>query len=259
MSGLKGMKAMRIVFILLALCGFFFFGFPIFRSIFNVGNAAGLILSAVLMLIGIFWASIGSAIHTLAQKTAGRVCLTVLIVLIALLLFLGVFTGILIVRGCSRQPSEDATVIVLGCQVKGERPSRMLTERIDAAYDWMEEHPQSVAIVSGGQGEGEDISEAQCMRDELVKRGIPEDRILMEDKSTSTRENIAFSKKLIREKNLSENVAVVTNEFHIYRSIRIAEKAGLKAGAVPAKTAWFLLPTFFMREQIGILYEWVTG
>ena len=93
-------------------------------------------------------------------------------------------------------------MIVLGCGVNGDRPSLMLTERLDAAYDYLNTHEEVVCILSGGQGKGENISEAECMYRSLTEKGIARDRLYKEDRSTSTRENLLYSKKIIEEKNL---------------------------------------------------------
>ena len=88
-------------------------------------------------------------------------------------------------------------IIVLGSKVNGTKPSYSLQYRIDKAAEYLKSHEKTIAIVSGGQGKGEDISEALAMKQGLIKQNIAEDRIIMEDKSTSTDENITFSKPLI--------------------------------------------------------------
>ena len=88
-------------------------------------------------------------------------------------------------------------IIVLGSKVNGTKPSYSLQYRIDKAPEYLKSHEKTIAIVSGGQGKGEDISEALAMKQGLIKQNIAEDRIIMEDKSTSTDENITFSKPLI--------------------------------------------------------------
>ena len=148
-------------------------------------------------------------------------------------------------------------LIVLGCGVNGDRPSLMLTERLDAAYDYLNTHEEVVCILSGGQGKGENISEAECMYRYLTEKGIARDRLYKEDRSTSTRENLLYSKKIIEEKNLDPQVIIVTNEFHEYRASVIAEHTGIKPSAVCGKTAWWLLPTYYLRELYGIVFEWI--
>ena len=130
-----------------------------------------------------------------------------------------------------------------------------MRERLDAALIYLEENPDSQCIVSGGMGEGEKISEAECMYRYLIKKGIHSSRIIKEDKSTSTRENLRFSKKIIEERGLSKNIAIATSDYHQYRASKIAKTLGFSVGAVPGHTAWLLFPTFYVRELYGILYQ----
>ena len=91
----------------------------------------------------------------------------------------------------------------------------------------------------------------------LTDSGIVSDRIYKEDQSTTTRENLAFSYEIIKEQGLNENIAIATNNFHEYRAGKIADDLGLKHGAVSGDTALWLLPTYYARELLAILYEWV--
>ena len=128
---------------------------------------------------------------------------------------------------------------------------------IRTVFDYLQEHPGLYCVLSGGKGENEKISEAECMFRYMTARGIEPDRILCEDRSTSTRENLLFSLQILREKGLLDirDVALVTNEFHACRAHLIAKKLGLKAGTVPAASPWWLLPSFYVRELFGLLYQ----
>ncbi len=99
------------------------------------------------------------------------------------------------------------------------------------------------------------MSEAGGKRRELVARGIDESRLIKEERSTSTRENLQFSKMIIEEKGLHPKVAIVTNNFHMYRAGEIAEELDMEYTAIPAKTMMALLPTYALREVFGVLYE----
>lgn len=162
----------------------------------------------------------------------------------------------LMVKAAAARPAENATVIVLGCKVYGERPSIMLEARLDAALEYLNANPESACIVSGGQGSDELIPEAECMYLYLTSHGIAAERIYQEDKSTTTRENIAFSYEIIKEQGLNASIAIATNEFHEYRAGKIAENFGLEYGAVSGSTVLWLLPTYYARELLAILYEW---
>lgn len=118
-------------------------------------------------------------------------------------------------------------VIVLGAGVNGDVPSLSLQNRLLAAQRWLTNHPDSKAILSGGQGPGENISEAQCMYQWLTQYGIAGERLLLEDQSRSTRENFKYSAALLQADNggvLPEQVAVISSEYHLYRAGLLAEQ-----------------------------------
>ena len=135
----------------------------------------------------------------------------------------------------------------------------MLKRRLDAAYGYLSEHDSVCAVVSGGQGSDESISEAQCMKDYLVARGIAPERIFMEDRSVNTEENLRFSKAVISENGLPGRITLVTDNFHQYRAELIAESNGIEAYNISGKTSWYLLPTYGVREWFGIVYYKLFG
>lgn len=190
-------------------------------------------------------------------------CRRILCVCICLALAAAVLTGIPIARSAAGQAGTDcAYIILLGAGVNGTVPSLSLRERLDAAFDYMTVHPDAVCVVSGGQGNGEDITEALCMYNDLIARGIPAERIWMEDKATSTKENIAFSLDLIEEKTGSRPVAagIISNEYHLYRAGRIAGAQGLTSIPIPAKTRWVsLYINYFLREIAAVWYYSLFG
>ena len=155
---------------------------------------------------------------------------------------------------------QECTVVVLGCQVFPDgHPSLMLRGRIDAAYDYLTGHPEAVCIASGGQNGSEPVSEAQCIRDTLVSMGIAPERILLEDRSRSTEENLAFSAALIREKGLPTDVAIASDNFHQLRATIWAERSGLTPYSDGCASPWFLTAGYWARETAALLYMLVTG
>ena len=116
-------------------------------------------------------------------------------------------------------------VVVLGAQVRKSGPSLVLRYRLDKAIEYLDENPNTICIVSGGKGPNEPFPEAQGMADYLKEHGIDEQRILEEPDSKTTEENIVNSKKLISDDNAS--VGVITNNFHMFRALQIADKYGL--------------------------------
>ena len=147
-------------------------------------------------------------------------------------------------------PNHADYIIILGARVKGEVPSLALQYRIDAAANYMKKNKETVAIASGGQGPGEDITEAEAIKRGLLSHGINSARILLEDKSTDTVENIRFSKKLIPD-NLQTGL-LVSNDYHLYRAKSIARDQGLNLEGLPAKTPTIAIPKSYGREYLAI-------
>lgn len=236
---------------------FLAFFFPIFRNVLNIGNITGMIFCAVMIFVTWGNTVFSKFVDTLKTTAAGKIIAAAVPVIFVIGIIYAGFVTSLIISANKTAPKQDCTVIVLGCQVRGSRPSLMLLERIESACEFLKENPEVPCIVTGGKGSDETISEAQCMYDYLVKMGISSDRIYIEDKAVNTVENISFSKKIIEENNLSKNTAIVTDIFHEYRASKIVKKANLNYGSVPADCVWYLLPTFYVRELIAITATFV--
>lgn len=252
------MKTMlRILIAVLGLILIYLFIQPALRGIVNVGNLTGLIVGS-LMIIG---AIIFPVLVRISEAHKGvKAVLIGVCCLIVLTIVLTVVTTSCIFIGASKEPDPSSVVIVLGCQVKGTQPSLMLGRRITTAAEYLKDHPDAKCIVSGGKGYGEGISEAECMKRGLVDLGIDPERIYLEDKSTTTVENIEFSKKILEEIAPGAPVAIVTNEFHQYRAGKICDSFGItEHGSVCSETSWWLWPTFHVREMYAVIYEWFRG
>ena len=153
-------------------------------------------------------------------------------------------------------------IIVLGAAVYGDQPSLTLVRRLEGARDYLNAYPDSVAIVSGGMGAGETVTEAQAMRDWLVAQGIPEERVLMEPKATSTMENLSFSFDIIRERGGEPDgsVAIVSSAYHLYRAKLMARNMGVTAAGVAAPWGYFfVMLNYFIREAFGVTHLWIFG
>ena len=194
-----------------------------------------------------------------AMKWARRI----LWLLIILALIGAVITGGFLLKASKGADNPEADyVIVLGAGVNGTKPSASLHERLTAVKAYLEKYPRAVAVLSGGQGENEDITEAQCMYDWLTNAGVDKTRLLMETKSTSTKENLQFSLALIEETygEKPATVAVVSNEFHLLRADILADRQGIAMLGVPAKTGnRFFFCTMLLREICGVWAELVFG
>ena len=147
-------------------------------------------------------------------------------------------------------------IIVLGAHIQGTKVTGSLSRRLEAAVTYLESHPGTAVIVSGGMGKGEAITEAGAMEAYLRARGISPERILKEDRSTSTRENFAFSSAFIPDK--TEPVGVVTNNFHMYRAKEYARRTGYKnPRAIPASSSAVLFLNYAVREFFAVWKMWI--
>lgn len=149
-----------------------------------------------------------------------------------------------------KTPQGADYLIVLGTSVKGRVPSKALSCRINTAANYLKKNKQTIIIASGGKGMAEKISEAESIKRELIKSGIEESRIIKEDRSTNTKENIRFSKKLLPDKNM--NGVIVTNSFHMYRSLSISHDQHLKVHGLPASTPKNAILKLYTREYLAI-------
>ena len=248
----------RIALIVVGVLGLIWFLTPFaVGRIMNLGNGTGAVIMALMIGYGIFMPIIHKIIKKVyATKVGKTVSIMVIIMTVVVFLLAGVETAFMI-KAATAKPSEDATVVVLGCRAYGSRPSIMLASRLDAANEYLTEHPDAICIVSGGQGPDESMPEAECMYLYLTEKGIAPERIYREDASTSTRENLLFSQEIIETEGLNPEIAIVTNEYHEYRASMVGDALEMECSSIPASTPLWLFPTYYMRELYGILYEWV--
>ena len=178
-------------------------------------------------------------------------------VLIGAVLFV-IVEGCIISRFHDKGKADLDYIIVLGAQMKPAGPSAVLKFRLDTAYDYLTENEGTICVVSGGQGSNEPCTEAEGMYRYLTDKGIAPERILMEDRSTDTSENIAYSKALIGRTDVS--VGIVTNNFHVFRGVHLAKAAGFQdvCGISARSNVYFQLNNM-VREFFGIMKDLVCG
>ena len=257
---MKKQTIIKIFLILAGLLALSLFVIPLFFGAYiNIGTVTGIICSCMLLLYGLFFKKINQGIVFLYSKKVGRICCRILLILVAILVITVITETVFMIRGAGKCPDGTETVVVLGCRVYGDKPSLSMIERLDAAYEYLTDHPDTKCVLSGGMGEGENISEARCMYDYLVSKGISKERLFQEAESKDTFENLANTKRFLEEHGLNPDIAIVTSEYHAYRSSLIASQLGIKSTSIPAKTAWWLLPTYYVRELYGILHQWIFG
>lgn len=183
--------------------------------------------------------------------------LTVIVAILMLFLLAFAVTGAVIMNAAAGTPGDFQYLVVLGTTVEGTEPSPMLRDRINAAYDYLMSHPDVTCIVTGYQSGDGQISEAECMYNELTAMGISPDRVWMEPNASSTLENLDFSLALIEDKTGTrpERIGILSSEFHLLRASMFADEYGIDAATIPAKTTD--LPTFlywFAREIVMVWY-----
>lgn len=182
------------------------------------------------------------------------------VIVVGIILFL-ILLGC-VVSGMVSKPEKKADyVIVLGAQIRGERITKSLKKRLDEAYEYYMDNRDIVIIVSGGQGDGEDTSEAFAMKRYLEEKGVPSDIIIMEDRSTTTNENLTYSYEIIKGRGDDDaNILICSNNFHIFRAVRLAEHIGMKnVEGLPADSDNILLASYMVRDSLAIFKEFLLG
>ena len=200
------------------------------------------------------------AFYHFVRRRALRIALAALLIL-GLAVF-GVIEAPIIRDARTDAPDDVEYLVVLGAGLHGDVPSLSLTDRLNAALDWLEAHPDCVAVVSGGQGPGETMTEGEAMEVWLEARGVASERIIVEDAATSTWENLENSFALIRERGGEPdgNTAIVTSEYHLYRAKAMAGKLGVECYGVAGRTSWPTLAiNYFIREGFAVTYYRLTG
>lgn len=240
----------------LLLTGFAIFINGAFMSIvsnLNLGVILTVLAGVFLLAWGIFYEKISQITKTGRAKWVKRVvialaCLELL--LVGFLAFYGQVDNV--------NYNEDA-VIVLGAGIRGDRVTVPLAYRLRAAIEYHEKNPEAVIIVTGGQGYQETITEAEAMERYLVQRGVNPEKIIKEEKATSTNENMRFSKEILDKRWGSDyDVVVITNNFHIYRGVQIAKLEGFEnVKHKHAGLRWYNMVPCYLRESLAVLKMWV--
>ena len=240
------MKSVRYAVSAVCLALAAYFMAPLVMGILHIGMVypAALLALAAAMLLRPRWFR---RLPRWLRRTGGALLGAGLALLAAVLVMMAVQAG-------NRPGPEDCTVVVLGCQaVPDGHPSLMLRGRINAAYDYLTAHPDALCVASGGQNGSEPISEAQCIRDTLVSMGIAPERILPEDRSRSTEENLRFTAEIIRQQGLNPRVAIASDNFHQLRASVWARRCGLEAESLGCASWWPLGPGYWAREAVAVV------
>lgn len=244
-------SAVRAVLMAVFALGVMLFLPSLFVGAFGIGGVVGIGFFAFLFACAFFW----EKIKLLMKKRWGKALVAFISSFLSLCVIYGaILSGLMIGAACGAKAQSGAdVVIVLGCNVKPDgKPSAALESRISAAYGYLSENPDAVCVASGAKGADEPFSEAFVIRRELVALGINEQRIFLEESSTSTEENLINSYRIIDEKRLGKRVVLVTNSFHIFRACELSKRQGKNAEVIAAPVPWTDFSVSWVREWLAI-------
>ncbi len=207
------------------------------------------ILPALVGIALIFLPNILKLLKAVFGKSYKSIIKIITAVLVLACIFFSVEFIVIFINSFPQKAPDNSVVVVLGAKVD----TIILSGRINAAAIYLKSHPNSVCIATGGQGSDEPESEAKCIKDALISQyGISSKRIFTDNTSKDTGQNLDNAIKIIKENNLSDNVAIATDGFHMFRAKFLAGNRGLKAYACPAKTDGRLVLTFYLRELFAL-------
>lgn len=179
------------------------------------------------------------------------------ILITAMITFISIQSCI-IYQGTHIDNNHGEAALILGAQLNGSSISRLLRYRLESGIEFAKKYPDTYLIVSGGKGNNEHISEAKAMKQYLIDHGIKEYRILVEDHSKNTRENLLYSKKIMKQNHIS-SVSIITNDFHMFRANYLAHSQGIKSYRYPAKSDFDLSFNFYIREFFGFIKDFIVN
>lgn len=220
-----------------------------FTTNLNIGNLLTLFLGVFFLLWSVFY-----------NKVSEKFPKVLKIVIIVLLAMVIAFCSFLFIYGSTNSINyEEDAIIVLGAGVHGEKPSRVLKDRLNAVLDYHSKNPDALIVVSGGKGPQESVTEAYAMEKYLLDNGVPKESIIKEEKATSTYENFTYSKELLDEYCGGDyTVAFISNEYHIYRASGIAKSAGISdITYFHSTTRWYSILPGTLRECLAVAKFWV--
>ena len=233
---------------------------PMAFGVRNIGNALGIAICAAVIFRFGFAGVYDKLKLMMCSHTATTVLLRIVQIAASAFIVYAIIVSGFMVYAMNVRPSSNETAVVLGAQVKPWGASTLLMQRINAAEQYLTQKPSSKAVVTGGQGADEPMSEAQCMYDNLTVAGIEPSRILREDQAKNTEENIRFSFDIIKQNRLNQDVVIVTDSYHQLRARIIAHKTdkSVRVSAVNTHNNYIGLsayPTYFVREWLAIPVE----
>lgn len=166
-----------------------------------------------------------------------------------------IIEGFIITSGIGGKMKKSDYLVILGAGLRGEKMSLTLSQRMHKSLEYIDKYPDVKIVVSGGQGPGENITEAEAMKRFLINHGVSEKNIIKEDKSTSTAENLKYTKNKLEQIDGRNDmkISIVTSNFHMFRAEFLAKRVGFDTYAVPAKLHFLLIPNFYVREYFAVI------
>ncbi len=241
-----GLVSMSFLLVGLALCLLSLLPMLLSNIRVHLGIWLPLLIGVVMVLFGRFYRVIFQAASDLIGWVAfGLLCAFVLWLISSILVLAFGYPRF-------RETKCPCTVMIPGCSVLGTHPSKMLVHRLDTACKVLQAHPDFSCIVTGGQGRGEDCTEAQAMRDWLVEQGIDARRIYLEDRSTNTWQNLSFAKNILVKNHLPETILVVSDRYHLFRCSRIAKRLHLPCSCLPCPINPVVAFGYWFRECVAL-------
>lgn len=243
----KHRKWLKAAFIVLCAAGVLWFCMPILHGGFAEGSIFGVAVCGLGMAMALRY-------KRMAERGGWRKALVrTAAVLYALGICWAGYLTVLIVSYQAVTPPAGRNVVVLGAQVySAERMGVSLGNRVERAYEYLQENPESKCIVTGGQGGNEPCAESLTARNALIRMGIDPGRVFTEDKSRNTRENLEYAMETAEKNGLGTEVVVVSQSFHLYRAVRLAESAGFNASGLAAETDPIIYPSYYGRELLSL-------
>ena len=216
-----------------------------------------------IMAVGMFIAFFGLTYAKVSDAKIDRLLLRSRLFLLGVLL-LGVISFVWIETLVLQAARPDSVVnakyaVVLGAGLRGDQPSQTLKNRLDKGVEYLRANPEAKIVAAGGVGAAAAFSEAEVMKRYLTTQGIAETRILLEDKSRTTDENLKFTKALIiaRERMPAHSIAVITSDYHLYRAKQIAGKYYPQVQGLAAESALMLKINYAIREYFAVIKFWL--
>lgn len=215
---------------------------------FNAGVILTFLLGLFFLLYGIFFRKI----NDWTKRGFGKFLKIAVMCGLAFFLCTVAFLAV-IGQSDTAEFNEDA-LIILGAGVRGDTPTLTLAYRLDKGVEYHKKNPEAVIIVSGGQGLQETVTEASAMEKYLIEKGVPKEKIIKEERATSTSENFRFSKEILDEIfGQDYRCAFISNDFHMYRAQQLARIAGLDAARYHAKIEWYTTALNYSREFLTVI------